>query len=55
MKRKAPKKAGKASKAQLKNLAPARTNQIKAGRTAAQINTRSVNPIVISRDRAQNS
>lgn len=48
-------KRTKAPQSALKNLSPRKAAQVKAGRMAAQLNSRSVNPIVISRDRALNS
>lgn len=48
---KAPKKSPrKPAKTKLKTLSPTKTGQVKGG---AGLNTGSVNPIVISRDRSQ--
>jgi hypothetical protein len=53
MKKKPRTQAAKSSKKTIKNLAPASAEQVKAGRRMeAQLKSRSVNPIVISRDRA---
>jgi hypothetical protein len=48
-------KTSKTSKSKVKDLRPDRSDQVQGGRIQAQLNSRSVNPIVISRDRALNS
>ena len=44
-------KKAKAGKAAIKDLSPQSTDQVKAGK----LNLRSVNPIVVARDRSLNS
>jgi hypothetical protein len=54
MKKKSRGQPTRSPKKGLKNLAPTGPEQVKAGRMEAQVHSRSVNPIVISRDRALN-
>ena len=54
MKKKQATKRTKTSKSAIKDLSPQHADQVKAGKMNAQLSSRSVNPIVVSRDRALN-
>lgn len=53
--KKKPGSKAKAAPRALKDLKPNAADQVKAGRMEAHLNSRSVNPIVIARDRSLNS